>query len=171
MRRVVATFDDPEAADEATDTLADAGFEPREPDVANPFFDPATEMPEERGLLWGAVLGGIVGAVLLFALDQHVYWIPRISPIMTAGLYSLVVLGLGVGAAVGGFVGGAIGTVRPAPEPDDPRVAVLAPDHRVDEATDLLEARGATGVDDAAAYHEHPLRSEASGGAADEGAR
>lgn len=161
MKRLVATFDDSEAVADASAALRDAGFEPSEPDIENPFFDPVAELPERRGLLWGGLLGGLVGAVLLFALNQYVFWIPRISPIMTAGRYELVFLGFGLGVASGGYLGGALGTLRQVPNRDQPQVAVLVPDGRVGEAEDLLRSHGATAIEGVVTHHEHPQRRKA----------
>lgn len=160
MKRIVATFDESEAESDARRALREAGFEPSDPDIENPFFDPVAELPERRGLLWGGLIGGLLGAALLFALDQHVFWVPRISPIMTAGQYELVFLGFGLGVAVGGFLGGALGTARQVPERDRPRVAVQVPDDRVGEAKELLRTHGATAIGDAVTYHDHPHRTE-----------
>lgn len=168
MKRIGARFDDPDAAAVARSALEDAGFELREPAVANPFFDPATAMPEGRGIRWGGLLGGALGGLLLYGLATNAFLLPRSSPIMTAGESMLVVLGIGLGVVAGGFVGGAVGTFRPAPPVADSRVTVVAPDHRVGEAEDVLRAQGATAVNAVAAYHEHPLRTEASGSSADD---
>ncbi|SFR97834.1 hypothetical protein SAMN05216559_1923 [Halomicrobium zhouii] len=163
MKRLVATFADEAASQSASDALREADVEPEEPAYDNPFFDPTTTMPEERGLRWGAAVGGLVGALLLLGLEANVFWVPRISPIMTAGPYALVFLGLGLGVAVGGFVGGVVGTFREAPSTDDPRVAVTVPDHRVDEITALLRDEGATAVAGTVTHHEHPQRERATG--------
>ncbi|NIC01056.1 hypothetical protein [Halobacterium sp. R2-5] len=161
MRRIVATFDDAEETTAAKQALRDAGLEPDEPEIDNPFFDPATTMPERRGLLWGGLLGGIIGAALLFMMDQNIFWIPRVSPIMTAGQYMLVFLGFGLGAVIGGFLGGVIGTSRQVSERDQSRIAVMVPDNRVGEVEDIFHAQGATAVDGTVTHHEHPHRTEA----------
>lgn len=75
--------------------LREASLEPDELDIDNPFFNPAIKMPEGRGLLWGGLLGGFIRAVLLFMMDQNIFWIPRISPILTTGQYMLIFLGSG----------------------------------------------------------------------------
>lgn len=160
MRRLVATFENTEEATEAKQALHEADLEPEEPDIDNPFFDPATTMPEGRGLLWGGLLGGVIGAVLLFAMDQNVFWLPRISTIMTAGRYELIFLGFGLGAATGGFLGAVVGTSRKVPELDQPRVAVVVPDNRVNETENLLRGQGATAVDGTVTHHEHPLQTQ-----------
>lgn len=160
MRRIIATFEDAEDRTAAKQALRDADLEGQEPDIDNPFFDPATKMPESRGLIWGGLLGGLIGALLLFALEQNVFWIPRLSPIMTVGFYELLFLGFGLGAAVGGFLGGAIGTYRQAPDAEQPRLAVKTPDHRVDEAKDLLQDHDAISVNDTVTYHDHPQRTQ-----------
>jgi len=98
MRRIIATFEDAEDRTAAKEALRDADLKPEEPDIDNPFFDPATKMPESRGLVWGGLLGGLLGVLLLFALEQNLFWIPRISPIMTAGFHELLFLGFGLGA-------------------------------------------------------------------------
>lgn len=162
MRRLVASFEDAEERTATKEALRDADLESREPDVDNPFFDPAAKMPERRGLVWGGLIGGVVGALLLFGMERNAFWVPRLSPIMTVGFYELLFLGFGLGAAVGGFLGGALGTFRPAPDVAQPRLAVNAPDHRADEAERLLRDHGATAVDDAVTYHDHPLRTQAS---------
>lgn len=136
--------------------LRDAGLEPDDTDVDNPFFDPAAQMPEARGLLWGGLLGALVGELLLFAMARNVFWIPRLSPVMTAGQYELVFRGLGLGAATGGFLGGVIGTYRRPPERDGLRIAVVVTDDRVGEVAELLREHGATTVESAVLYHEHP---------------
>lgn len=158
MKRIIATFDDQDDAAEARQALRDADLEPDEPDIENPFFDPAASMPEGRGLLWGGVVGGLFGALVLFALSQNAFAVPRISPIMTSGPYMLVVLGFGVGAAVGSFIGGVIGALKPVPERDEPRLAVVVPDHRTGETATLLRDAGAATVEDAVTHHEHPHR-------------
>lgn len=161
MKRIVASFENTDDAADAKQALHDEDLEPTEPDIDNPFFDPATKMPEGRGLLWGGLIGGLIGAVLLFAWNENVFWIPRLSPIMTAGRYELVFLGFGLGAVIGGFIGGAIGTVRDTPDLDKPRVAVTVPDHRTGETTSLLRSSGATTVEGAVTHHEHPQRMKA----------
>lgn len=160
MRRIVAQFEDAEAMTGAEDALQESDLEPEEPDVDNPFFDPSTRMPESQGLLIGGLLGGLMGAVLLFAMDQDVFWIPRISPIMTAGRHMLTVLGFGVGVAAGGFIGGIIGTAMQAPDLEQPRLAVVVPDNRVGGVEGLLQRHGATAIEGTVTYHEHPLRKQ-----------
>lgn len=160
MRRVFATFEDAEQTADAGVALRDANLEPEEPDIDNPFFDPGASLPEARSLRWGGLVGGVIGALLLFALEQNVFWIPRISPIMTAGPYALVFLGFGLGVAIGGFLGGVIGTYRRVPEPARHRLVVSVPDHRVGETRDILRSNGATTVEDTVTYHEHPHRDE-----------
>lgn len=160
MRRIVATFDDEDDAAAARRALRDADLKPETPAIDNPFFDPSADLPERRGLLWGGLLGGLLGAVLLFAVNQNLLWIPRFSPIMTAGRYVLLFLGFGLGATVGGFVGGVLGTAQRVPERDRPRVAVTVPDGRVRPTTGLLRRHGATDVADAVTYHEHPLETQ-----------
>lgn len=169
MKRIIATFVDSDDAAEARHLLRDVDLEPEKPDIENPFFDPATNMPEGRGLRWGGIVGGILGALVLFALGQNAIVIPRISPIMTAGPYVLVVLGFGVGTAVGSFIGGVIGTIRPVPAREQSRVAVVVPDHRTDEATDLLRDAGAETVEDAVTHHRHPLREHSTTSPASDG--
>jgi small-conductance mechanosensitive channel len=161
MRRIIATFEDAEDRTAAKEALRDADLKPEEPDIDNPFFDPATKMPESRGLVWGGLLGGLLGVLLLFALEQNLFWIPRISPIMTAGFYELLFLGFGLGAAVGGFLGGAIGTYRHPLDVKQPRLAVETPDHRVDETEGIFKDHDAISVDDTVTYHDHPQRTQA----------
>lgn len=80
---------------------------------------------------------------------------------MTVGFYELLFLGFGFGAAIGGFLGGAIEAYRHAPDVDQPRLPVETSDHRVDEAEGLLHDRGASSLDDAVRYHDHPLWTQA----------
>lgn len=166
MRRVYATFEDEADASAAEGSLREADLEPEEPDVDNPFFDPTVEVPEARGWLWGGLVGGVVGALLFAGLSQYVFWVPRISPVMTAGPYALAFLGFGLGVAAGGFLGGVAGTYRDLPAAEGPQVAVTVPDHRVDDVSDRLRASGAVAVDDTVTFHEHPRRAR-SGDAGD----
>lgn len=161
MRHIFARFENAEDAADAESALRDVDLDHWTPDVENPFFDPSVRMPEVRGLIWGGLLGGLVGALVFAALDQHVFWIPRISPIMTAGSYALVFLGFGVGVASGAFLGGVVGTYRQVPDVDQSRLVVAAPDHRVGETRDVLRSHGATVVEDVVTHHEHPLRERA----------
>lgn len=156
MKRVVARFADADDAAAAERELRAAGLAPERPDFENPFFDPTARIPEERTVVAGALVGGLVGLVVLSAIDADVLWIPRTSPLMSAGEFAVPVLGLGLGLAVGGFVGGVVGTLRPVPESEAPAVAVRAPDHRVGEVADLLREHDATRVAGRVTYHEHP---------------
>lgn len=156
MKRLVARFEDVADADEARAALREAGLVPDRRDIETPFFDPGASMPEARGLLWGALLGGIVGLALFYAIEVDLLWIPRFSPMMSAGEYAVPFLGLGLGVAIGGFVGGVVGSLRPVPEPSGVAVAVLAPDDRVGEIRGLLHDRGATDVRGRVVYHESP---------------
>ncbi len=105
MRRVVARYDDPADATEAQEGLREDGYDPERPDIKNPFFDHSARPPEARGLLWGGLVGGVLGAILLLAMAMDMVWFPRLSPILLAGRLGLVTLGFNVGVAVGGFVG------------------------------------------------------------------
>ncbi|WP_247729670.1 hypothetical protein [Halovivax limisalsi] len=156
MKRLVATFDDEGAATDADRAVRDAGLTPREAAVDAPFLDPTATMPERRGLLWGGLLGAVLGTSIMLAMAANLLWIPRTSPAMTAGPYMLGFFGFGVGAAVGGFVGGAIGTYREVPRSDRPRLAVVAPDQRADEIEDLLRRHDAHRVERSVLTHDHP---------------
>lgn len=156
MKRVVARFDSEDDAEAAAEALDEAGLEPERPDIENPFFDPAVRMSEERGLVWGGLVGGVVGLVLFQAIAMDLLWIPRFSPMMSADELAIPVLGLGIGLAVGGFIGGALSTVRPVPEPEGSEVAVEVPDDRIGPATEMLLTHGATAVSDRVTYHENP---------------
>lgn len=153
MRRVVARYDDEDDAAEARAALHEMDLDPERPDVENPFFDPSARPPEARGLLWGGLLGGVVGAAILLAMALDVIWVPRLSPIVSAGRLSLVVFGFGIGAAVGGFIGGIWGTSREVPDPEGLRVAVEVSDSRVDDVKDRLRNYDASTVDDGVTRH------------------
>lgn len=153
MRRVVARFEDAADASAAEADLREHDMDPSRPNIDNPFFDPSARPPEARGLLWGGLIGGILGAVVLLAMAFDVIWLPRLSPILAAGRLILVLFGFGIGVAVGGFVGGVWGTLRDIPEPAGPRVAVEVPEHRVGNAKKQLRSHDATVVDDAATRH------------------
>ncbi len=154
MRRVVARYDDEDDATDAETALREDDLDPERPDVENPFFDPSARPPEARGLLWGGLVGGVVGAAILLAMALDVVWIPRLSPILSAGRLALVTFGFGIGVAVGGFVGGIRGTLEDVPAPEGPRVAVEVSDARVDDVKDRLREHDATAVDDAATRHD-----------------
>lgn len=156
MRRVVARYDDEDDARDAEADLRDADLEPEHADIENPFFDPSARPPEARGLLWGGLLGGVIGAAILLAMALDIIWFPRLSPIMTAGRLALVTFGFGIGVAVGGFVGGVWGTLKDIPDPEGPRVAVRVSDARVGDVKDRLRAHDATTVDDAVTHHDKP---------------
>ncbi|WP_436909140.1 hypothetical protein [Halosimplex marinum] len=163
MKRVVARFDDEDAASEAERSLRETDRRPYRPEVDDPFFDPSARLPEARGLAWGGLLGGLLGAAVMLAMAFDALWVPRLSPLMAAGQLELAVFGFGAGAAGGGFVGGLAGTYRDAPEPDGPRVAVAVPDRRADETATMLRGHGATAVEASVLVHEHPHRDRVSG--------
>lgn len=163
MKRLYAVFDDADAVAGAKDALTEAGFDTAEVVEArgeNRFFDPTATVPEARGWLWGGLLGGVAGALVLYALAANVFWIPRLSPIMTAGPYALVFMGFGLGFATGGFVGGVVGLTREIPGTDGPELVVTVPDNRLEEATDHLRNNGATAIESTVTHHEHPQREQ-----------
>lgn len=153
MRRVVARYDDEEDAADAEAELRENDLDPERPDTENPFFDPSARPPEARGLLWGGLAGGVVGAAILLAMALDMIWFPRLSPIMTAGRLALVTFGFGIGTAVGGFVGGVWGTLKEVPDPEGPRVAVEVSNARVEDVKDRLHKHDATAIDDAVTRH------------------
>lgn len=153
MRRVVARYDDEEDATDAEAELRENDLDPERLDIENPFFDPSARPPEARGLLWGGLAGGVVGAAILLAMAVDMIWFPRLSPIVTAGRLALVTFGFGIGAAVGGFVGGIWGTLKEVPDSEGPRVAVEVSDARVDDVKDRLYEHDATAIDDAMTRH------------------
>lgn len=152
MRRVVARYDDPDDAAKAESDVGD-DFETERPDIENPFFDPSSRPPESRGLLWGGLIGGVIGSAVLLAMALDMIWFPRLSPLLTAGRLALVTFGLIVGATVGGFVGGVWGTLQEIPDPDGPRVEARVPDAKADDVKERLRDHGATAVDDAVTKH------------------
>ncbi|ESP89819.1 hypothetical protein [Candidatus Halobonum tyrrellensis] len=154
MRRVVARYDDEGDAADAEADLRQAGLDPERPDIENPFFDPSARPPEARGLLWGGLVGGVVGAAILLAMAVDVLWVPRLSPIMSAGRLALVTFGFGLGAAVGGFVGGIWGTLGELSDPEGPRVAVRVSDAEVGDVKERLRTHDAVVVDDGATSYE-----------------
>lgn len=156
MKRIIARFDSEDDAEAAEHALNEAGLEPERPRIDNPFFNPTIRMPEERGLVWGGLLGGVIGLVLFQAINMDLLWVPRFSPMMSADEFAIPVLGLGLGIAIGGFIGGVLGTLRPIPEPEGPEVAVKVPDDRIDRATEVIRTHGATAVSDRVTYHENP---------------
>ncbi|MFD1587939.1 hypothetical protein ACFR9U_13200 [Halorientalis brevis] len=153
MKRVVAEYEDADDASAAEADLRDADLEPVRPDVDNRFFDPAARPPEARGLVWGGLVGGVLGTVLLGAMALDFLWLPRLSPIMTASRLTLLVFGFGLGAAAGGFVGGVWGTYQDIPDPTGPRVAVDAPDDRASDAKERLRAHDPSALDEAVTTH------------------
>lgn len=154
MRRVVARYETEEDADALEDELRDAALEPERPEFDNQFFDPSADPPEKRGLLWGGLIGGVIGAAIVMAMAVDLIWIPRLSPIISAGRLSLFTFGFGIGVAVGGFVGGIWGTLKEIPEPDEVRVAVEVSDARVGEIAERMRSYNATTVDEAVTTHD-----------------
>jgi len=153
VRRIVARYEDSEDAREAQAELREADFDPERPDIENAFFDPSARPPEARGLAWGGFIGGLVGVAILLAMALDMIWVPRLSPILSAGRLALLTFGFTIGVAVGGFVGGIWGTLKEVPEPEGPRVAVEVSDGRVDDVKDRLRRHDATTVDDAVTHH------------------
>lgn len=153
MRRVVAQYDDSEDARDAEAELREADIEPERPDVENPFFDPSAKPPEARGLRWGGLIGGVLGAVIMLAMALDMLWVPRLSPLMTASRLVLLTFGFLVGAAAGGFVGGIWGTLKEIPEPDEPRVAARVPEAQVDDVKARLRDHDPTTVGDTVTQH------------------
>lgn len=156
MKRIVARFEDEEDVRAAESALRDEGLDHHYAETENPIFDPTASLPEARGLFWGALLGGFVGLLFFQAINADILWVPRWSPMMSAGEYAVPFLGLGLGVATGGFLGGVFGTLRPVPAPAGADVIVEAPDHRVNEATGLLRDQGAAVVEGTVTYHENP---------------
>lgn len=156
MKRIVARFEDEDDVEGAEDALHDADLEPDQPEFDNPLFDPTARLPEVRGFVWGGILGGVLGLVVISTTYLDLFVVPRLSPMMSADPLALLVLGLGVGVVVGGFIGGVVGTLRPIPEPEELEIAVDVPDARVNEATEILRSHDATAVDGSVTYHENP---------------
>jgi hypothetical protein len=153
VKRIVAQYEDEESARAAEADLREDDLDPERPDVENPFFDPSARPPEARGLLWGGLIGGVIGAAILLAMAMDMIWFPRLSPLISAGRLALVTFGFTVGVAVGGFVGGIWGTLKEIPEPEGPRVAVEVSDAHVDDIKNRLRGHDATSVDDAVTRH------------------
>lgn len=153
MKRIVARYDDAERAREAEADLRERDLDPERPAVENPFFDPAARPPEARGLVWGGLVGGVVGALVMLAMALDVIWIPRLSPLMSAGRLALITFGFGAGAALGGFVGGVWGTLQEVPDPEGPRIAVRVSDDEAGDVKERMREHGATAVDDAVTRH------------------
>ncbi len=153
MRRVVAQYTDRADARDAEAELREADIEPERLDVENLFFDPSAKPPEARGLLWGGLVGGVLGAALLLAMALDAIWVPRLSPLMTASRLVLLTFGFTVGAAAGGFLGGIWGTLKEIPEPDRPRVAARVPDAQVDDVKERLRAHDPTTVGETVTQH------------------
>lgn len=156
MRRVVARYENSEDAAAIEAELRNADLEPMRPEFENPFFDPSAKLPEKRGLLWGGLIGGVIGIAVVLAMALDMIWIPRMSPIITAGRLSLITFGFGIGVAVGGFIGGIWGTLQEVPEPEGPRVAVEVSDDRVGDVVDRMHSHGAIAVNDSVTHHEGP---------------
>ena len=159
MKRIVARFENGQDADAESSELREAGLEPESPAIDNPFFDPTARVPEERWLVVGAIAGGLIGLFALQAINMGLLWVPRTSPLMSAGDYAVPTLGLGLGVVFGAFLGGVIGTLQPVAQPDESELAVEAPDDRIDETEELLYEHDATEVDGTVTYHENPGKS------------
>lgn len=156
MKRLVARFEDADDAAAAEAALRNADFDPERPEFDNPLANPAATVPEERGLVWGGLIGGVIGVVILSTTYLNLFVVPRFSPMQSADPLSLLVLGLGLGVVGGGLVGGVIGTLRPITDPGDLAVGVTVPDSRGDEAENILRSHDATVVEGRVTYHEDP---------------
>lgn len=156
MKRLVAHFEDADDAAAAEAALREVDLDPERSEFDNQLANPAATVPEERGLMWGGLLGGVIGVVILSTTYLNLFVVPRFSPMLSADPLSLLVLGLGLGVIGGGLVGGVIGTLRPIAEPDEPAVEVTVPDTRGDEAEDIMRSHDATVVEERVTYHEDP---------------
>ena len=104
------------AAENATDTLVEAGFPVSDISVLLPESlggpkemgtEKATKAPE--GAAAGVTTGGIIGGTLGLLAGVGLLAIPGLGPFIAAGPIMAGLAGLGVGGAVGGITGALIG--------------------------------------------------------------
>jgi hypothetical protein len=102
---LIATFDDPRAADAYLAELKQAGFHDDEVGQVSLAKPPADTLPEE-GAATGAVTGGVLGAVTGAVVSGLV---PGIGTVVAAGLLTGVLGGATAGATIGGLFGALLG--------------------------------------------------------------
>ncbi len=161
---VTASFDDPDAAEEAAATLAQAGVEggevlvfPAESDevlralrMASPNHTERALVPPEIGAAMGFTLGFLGGGFFGLLLGAGVLPIMGREPAMAAGPFWSAVVGalvLGAAGALCGFIFNApLPALDPAParEPE-PRLTVLAVSVPADRAAAVADALAAKG--------------------------
>ena|SRR3982074_3603633 len=104
------------AAENATDTLVEAGFPVSDISVLLPESlggpkemgtEKATKAPE--GAAAGVTTGGVIGGTLGLLAGVGLLAIPGLGPFIAAGPIMAGLAGLGVGGAVGGITGALIG--------------------------------------------------------------
>ena len=107
-RMVVGVFDDRVDAEEALQTLRDAGFEPDQISIAmlqvpRPEHDPPQgfHVDETTGILAGGALGGLAG----WLIGATAVAVPGLGALLAAGALVGALGGAGIGAATGGIIG------------------------------------------------------------------
>ncbi|HEX2914784.1 MAG TPA: general stress protein [Chloroflexia bacterium] len=129
---LVGVFDDSRQAENAINTLRQAGFGPNEISVVTRELadqrqlDTAAGNQAPEGALAGSLGGGTLGAVLGWLLAGGTALIPGIGPVAAAGIFAATVGGALIGGTVGGVSGALIGQGVPESEAEDYEAHVKA---------------------------------------------
>ena len=171
-------------AEQAVDTLVQAGFSNADVSVLLPDQQSSKEFAHEKntkapeGATTGAATGGALGGTLGLLAGIGALAIPGVGPLIAAGPIVGALAGLGVGGAVGGLVGALIGMGIPEYEAKryEGRVkngGILLSVHcdtseEVSRAKDILNQTGAEDVASAGekAVSTHGVATETTSGAA-----
>jgi hypothetical protein len=158
-RAIVGIFDDRLAAEQAVDTLHQAGFGEDQigfvirgaDDVRGGMIVDAEGTKDGKGALTGAVTGGMLGGILAAAIAVL---IPGVGPVVAGGVMAAFFGGAIAGTAVGGIFGALTGL---GISEDEARyyerefnsgraIVAVRPNGRAAEAADILNRSGGRGV-------------------------
>lgn len=168
-KSIIALFEHPSAAQDATTALLDAGFDRnsvshqpgasedvlrternQDPDVIQRGF-----MPAEKGLGMGFAAGFLGGGLFGLMLGSGSLHIMGMQPAMAVGPFWSAVIGAVVAGFAGAFGGYMINTPLPAPEPPHGEhrrrayptiVSVTTTSDDADKAREVIERSGSASV-------------------------
>lgn len=118
MRKNIAVFGiypDQLTAEDAVDTLKDAGFRSTDISILFPDNQGTKDFAHEKhtkapeGAVTGGGSGAVIGGALGWLAGMGALAIPGIGPLLAAGPLLGLLSGIGVGSAIGGLTGALIG--------------------------------------------------------------